>query len=436
MESIWNNYTNGKINYPTLLNNIKTSTLIIGSGITGILIGYLLKKRGINNIIIESNKIASRTTLNTTAKITSQHGLIYNKLINKIGKEKAYKYLHANQNAIKKYKEIIELENIDCDFCESSAFVYSKEDINIIESEIKAVNDLGFNATFESQTEIPIKINGAIKFKNQAHFNPIKFLNHISKNLKIYENTPAISLDKNKVHTPKGDIRADNIIIATHFPFINSHGLYFLKMYQERSYVLALKNAQNINNMYIDAKDGGLSFRGYKDLLLLGGGGHRTGEKGGGYDFLLESAKNIYKGSKVDKLWATQDCITLDGIPYIGKYSKNLNNIFVATGFNKWGMTSSMVSAEILADMIMGKQNIYEDVFSPQRFAINKKFFVHLGKTFKNFIYPSTKRCSHLGCSLKYNKQEHSWDCACHGSRFSEKGKILNNPAMKEININ
>lgn len=433
MKNLWNDSADIKNDFPSLSKNIYTPVLVIGGGLAGILTAYLLKNNGIDCVLVETNRVGMGITKNTTAKITSQHGLIYADLLSKIGRENSGKYLFANENAIKKYKSIC--KNLDCDFSETSAFVYSRCDSYRIENEVKTVKELGLDAEFVSNIELPITIKGAIKFKNQAQFNPLKFINHISKDLVIYENTPAILIDKNHVSTPKADITAESIIITTHFPFVNRYGFYFLKMYQQRSYVLGLKNAQNLENMYIDEKENKLSFRGYNDILLLGGGGHRTGEVGGGYGFLKHQAKIIYPKSEIAYSWATQDCITLDGMPYIGKYSKKFDNIFVATGFNKWGMTSSMVSAQILSDMIVGKKNPYASVFSPQRFTLNKRFFIHLGKTLKNFVYPSKKRCSHLGCALKYNRQEHSWDCACHGSRFSKEGDLLDNPATKGVNI-
>lgn len=433
MKSIWEYDINAKHPYPALSGSVKTSVLVIGGGITGLLISYFLKSKDIECIVIEAKKIGMGITKNTTAKITSQHGLIYDQLINKIGKENAAQYLLANENAIKKYRSIC--QDIDCDFITLPSYVYSTDNDKIIEKEVTAVQKLGEDAEFVSDIEIPLQIKGAIKFNDQAQFNPLKFINHLARELVIYENTPAISVDGHNVLTPNGKITAENIIIATHFPFINTHGCYFLKMYQQRSYVMALQNAQRLKGMYLEEKESGLSFREYKNLLIIGGGGHRTGEPGGGYEYLKKKSQILYPNSEELCSWATQDCITLDGIPYIGNYSKSLSNVFVATGFNKWGMSSSMVSAEILSDMITGREHPYKNVFSPQRFTANKKFFIHLGKTIKNFVYPSTKRCSHLGCALKYNKQEHSWDCPCHGSRFTENGDLIDNPATKGANI-
>lgn len=417
-----------------LKTDIKTNVAIIGAGIAGILTAKALKEKGIDCVILEAKAEYSGVTQYTTAKITSQHNLIYNKLIKNIGHENAKKYLIANENAIKSFKKMC--KNIDCDFIEASSFVYSLNDEKKIEQEVSAVTNLGVKAKFTNKVELPFKVKGAIEFKNQAYFNPIKFLQEIKKGLTIYNHTMVYSIDNGNLITDGGNIRAENIIVTTHFPFLDKHGFYPIKMFQQRSYVIALKNAQIMHNMYIDEKEGGLSFRPYKDFILLGGKSHRTGKGNCEFKSLYETSKQLYPKSLKKYQWATQDCITLDGIPYIGKYSRSTNNLFVATGFNKWGMTSSMVSSMILTDMICGKQNDFENVFTPQRFSFNKQFFVNLGEIAKSFLTPTTKRCSHLGCALKYNKQEHSWDCSCHGSRFDTNGNIINNPTTKNINVN
>ncbi len=432
MKSLWIDSVNLE-KREKLFKDIKTSVAIVGGGMAGLLTAYFLKRKGVDCIVLEAKRIGEGVTKNTTAKITSQHNLIYADLITNIGTEGAKKYLLANENAVKLYKDIC--KNIDCDFCELPSFVYTVKDRRKIEREVLAVNKLGFNAEFVNKIELPIEVLGAIKFNKQAQFNPFKFIDYISKNLTIYENTMVREIRNDELITDKAKIKAENIIITSHFPFINKYGFYFVKMYQHRSYVLALKNAQKLNGMYIGDSDGELSFRSYNDLLLLGGFGHRTGKISEGYGGLERISKKLYPKSEVMYHWSTQDCMSLDNIPYIGKYSSNKSNMFVATGFNKWGMTSSMIGANILSDMLIGKKNQFEEVFSPQRFVINKQVFINLFETIKNFIVPTTKRCSHLGCSLKYNKQEHSWDCACHGSRFDSKGNVINNPAMKNINL-
>jgi glycine/D-amino acid oxidase-like deaminating enzyme len=212
----------------------------------------------------------------------------------------------------------------------------------------------------------------------------------------------------------------------------NKHGAYFLKMYQSRSYELALENAGSVDGMYVDG-NGGLSFRQYGDLLLLGGGGHRTGKPGGGWAALEDFVKRYYPGAKERFRWATQDCMTLDGLPYIGRYSKRTPNLYVATGFNKWGMTSSMVAAELLGDLVQGRGNLYASVFDPSRTVLHPQLAVNMLEAAKSLMTFTKPRCPHMGCALKWNKQERSWDCPCHGSRFTEDGKLLNNPATDDL---
>ena len=235
--------------------------------------------------------------------------------------------------------------------------------------------------------------------------------------------------------TNRGKITAKTFIVATHFPFLNKHGSYFIKLYQHRSYVIALENAPVLDGMYVDESDTGLSFRTYDGKLLLGGGGHRTGKKGGGWNELRDFARRHFPDAREVAHWATQDCMTLDDIPYIGRYSKHTPDLYVATGFNKWGMTSSMVAANLLCDLVQGKKNPYTDVFSPSRSILHPQLIANTAESLLGLLTPTVPRCPHLGCALTYNKQEHSWDCPCHGSRFSEKGKLLDNPATGDKSL-
>ncbi len=411
----------------------KTDVLVIGGGICGILCAYFLKNAGIDYILVEGRKIASGITKNTTAKITSQHGLLYHKIIKSFGREKAQMYLKANNVALEKYKEFC--KDIDCDFEEKSAYTYSIDDSEKIENEVFALNSLGFNANFVEKTELPFKIAGAVRFENQAQFNPLKFVAKIAGDLNIYEDTFVRDISPCTAVSNSGKITAKKIIVATHFPFINKHGSYFLKLYQHRSYVSAYKNAQKLDGMYVSDDLKGLLFRAYNDLLLIGGGSHRTGKNGGSFKEINDFAKHYYPDARLKYEWATQDCMSLDSVAYIGKYSARTPDLYVATGFNKWGMTSAMVAAQILTDMVQGKKNELAEVFSPQRSILKPQLFVNGFETTTNLLTPTVKRCSHLGCALKWNKYEHSWDCACHGSRFEKDGRLIDNPATDDANI-
>ncbi len=428
MKSIWNNIKKPK--FGTFEGDIKTDVLIVGGGLCGILCAYILKEAGVDSVLAESQTICNGITKNTTAKITLQHGLIYYKIIKKYGVHKAQLYYESQKSAMENLKSLALKADSDLETC--SNFVYSLNDRAVIEKEVSALEKIGGKASFCERIELPFDIVGAIKTDNQAKFHPLKFAYTIAKDLKIFENTKILDLKANTAITNNGRISAKKIIVTTHFPIINKHGGYFAKMYQHRSYVLALENAQNIKNMYVDEDKSGLSFRAYNDLLLLGGGSHRTGKKGGGWSVLEAVAEKYYPGAQETRRWATQDCMTLDSIPYIGRYSSSTPDLYVATGFNKWGMTSSMVSAMILADMVCDRKNEYEEVYSPSRSIIHSQLAVNVFESLKGLLTPTVPRCPHMGCALKYNKAEHSWDCSCHGSRFDKNGELIDNPATHD----
>ena len=432
-KSVWSETVNLP-EFESLKGEIKTDVLVIGGGMCGILCAYYLKEAGVDCVLVEASKIASGITKNTTAKITSLHGAIYGKLIKDVGREKAKMYLYANQDALYEYENLC--KNFDCDFEKKPAYTYTLSDRQKIEDEVKSAQILGMkNAFFSETSELPFKTGGSVCFPDQAQFHPLKFIKEIVKNLKIYENTFIRDITPKSVVCDNGKISTNKIIVATHFPFINKHGAYFLKLYQHRSYVSAFENAQKLDGMYVDEDKKGMSYKSYNNLLFIGGEGHRTGKESLAWQGLNNFAKKYYPESELKYEWATQDTMSLDGIPYIGNYSKNTPNLYVATGFNKWGMTSSMASALILRDSIIGKKNDFSEVFNPSRSILKPQLFVNGVESTKNLLTPTPKRCPHLGCALKWNKQERSWDCPCHGSRFDENGKIIDNPATGNAKV-
>lgn len=430
MESIWKAFAQLP-QYPQLHGEVSTDVLIIGGGMAGLLCAYRLKQAGVDCIVAERKTIAGGVTQNTTAKLTSQHGFVYSKLAKQSGLDAARLYLQANEEALSDYRTIC--AEIPCDFSEQTHTVYSRVGAQAPEAELEVLARLGYPAELVKDTALPFPIAAGIRFPHQAQFHPLKFLRGIVNDLTIYENTPVLSLTNSGAVTKHGTIHANAIVVATHFPFLNKHGSYFLKLYQQRSYVLALENAPIPDGMYLDAQKNGLSFRSWGDTLLLGGGGHRTGKQGGGWAELEAFVQSHYPEAKIVSRWATQDCMSLDGIPYIGQYSASTPNLYVATGFNKWGMTTSMAAAQILTDQITGRENPYSEIFSPSRSILHPQLGINALEATVNLLTPTRKRCPHLGCALKWNPQEHSWDCPCHGSRFSEDGRLLDNPATGDL---
>ena len=430
MEALWEK-TWEQPKFPAQEGDLSTDVLIIGGGMAGILCAYQLQCAGVPYVLVEAETVCSGITKNTTAKITSQHGLIYDKLVSKFGIERAKKYLAANEAALQVYRELC--RNIDCGFEEKAAYTYSLDDRRKIERELNALEKLRFPAEFVDKIPLPFPVAGAVRFPNQAQFHPLKFVSGIAKGLHIYEHTRVRELIGTTAVTNHGRVRAKKIIVTTHFPFLSKHGSYFLKLYQHRSYVIAFQSAPDVDGMYLDEAQTGMSFRNYENLLLIGGGDHRTGKKGGGWQELQDFARRYYPQAKEQYRWAAQDCMSLDGVPYIGPYSASTTDLYVATGFNKWGMTASMVSAMILSDLVQGKKNQYEEVFFPSRSILHPQLAVNGFEAVVNLLTPTTKRCPHLGCALKWNPIEHTWDCPCHGSRFTEDGKLIDNPATGDL---
>ena len=430
MQSIWMqdyNMSDSK----ELNGVIDTDTAIIGGGLVGMLCANMLKERGVDCVVIEAKKAGLGVTCNTTAKITAQHNIIYSKIEKKYGLEAAKNYYKTNSEAVDDFRTLA--RTIDCDFEEKTAYVYTFNNKERLLDEARIYKHIGISSVFVDKPSIPIKTMGALGMLNQAQFHPIKFLNNIKSGLTVYQNTLATDIKPGVVMTTKGVVNAKNIILATHYPMINIPGLFFTKLYQHRSYVIALEGAQDPNGMYIDEQDTGFSFRSYKNYLLLGGGSHRTGKSSCGWDDLRMFATASYPVATERYSWATQDCMTLDSMPYIGQHRKNSRDLFVATGFNKWGMTGGMVAAKLLCDLITEGKSRYANIFSPSRTMFHPQLFVNLGESILGLLSLNKPRCSHMGCALKWNPHEHTYDCSCHGSRFEKSGELINNPAKKGI---
>lgn len=478
MESIWSKTCGGACDRErrrALEGHIEADAAVIGAGIAGILTAWQLEHSGVRTVVLEAGKAGGGQTGNTTAKITSQHGMFCRTFIDKKGEKTARGYVQANQAAVEEYKRLISAEGIDCDLTESDSFVYSS-DRGKLERELEAARRLGIDASFEKQIEIPVLCAGAVRFPGQAQFNPLKFIQALAERLTVYEDSQVTEVKNDAVQTARGSVRAKHIIFATHYPFINFPGMYFARMYQERSCVLALEDAGSLNGMYIGDGQETLSFRQYDKYILLGGRAYRTGEDrdGGRYERLKQSAEMMYPGSSVAAQWSAQDCITSDGIPFIGRYASGRDNWFVAAGFQKWGMTSSMVSAMLLRDLICGRENPYAEIFSPSRFSaeeipqiakagakavkgLTKRLFYVPGGTEETLgrgcggvvrtshgkagVYKTEEGavrqvdivCPHMGCQVEWNPDESAWECPCHGSRFDCEGELLDGPAQRGI---
>lgn len=480
-------------NYPPLSEDISVDVAIIGGGMVGITSAYYLKKEGLRVAVIEAKRILEGVTGHTTAKITAQHHLIYDSLRKKFGEEKAKQYADANLWAIEEIAKIIELNHIDCDFIRQPAYIYTQSDqyIQQIEDEVKAAQNLGIKASFDQDLPLPFSIKGAIKFDNQAQFHPRKYLLPLAEKVIgdgsfIFENTRMKNIEGENPYTiltDHGKITAKYVIVASHFPVYDHFGFYFARMYESRTYALGMRIKEKFpGGMYLSAETPSRSLRSqpYEDgeLVLLIGEEHKTGqhkEAAEHYRNLEAFARQNYDVEKISYHWSTQDCMPLDDIPYIGRITSTAENMYVATGFKKWGMTHSTIAGAMIRDQILNKQNPWEEVFNPSRFTPmqSAKKFIEInadvaqefltGKlsipqdTLKDLkeeegivieiegrrigaykdknqeIYLVDTTCSHLGCELSWNDAEKTWDCPCHGSRFTYTGEVIEGPAVKSL---
>lgn len=485
-------------NYPTLEKDINVDIAIIGGGITGITTAFLLKNEGAKVALIEADRIVQGTTGHTTSFVTSQHDYIYSSLINSVGNEKARQYADANEGAIDFIESMVNKYNIDCDFCRLPAYTYSTDeaDIDKIKTEVEAAKNLGIKAKFTEKLDLPFSIKGAVCFENQAQFHPRKYLLKIAENFhgedsKIYEHTRIVDIEHDNLYTLITDtglkVSAEKVVLASHFPFYDGLGLYFARLRPQRSYVITAKIKNELpEGTFVDGSEAEWYFRSqkYRDgkMIIIGGQDHKTAH---GEDMmqryvnLKNYAETNFNIEKFLYIWSTQDYKTIDGVPYVGKLTSSSENIYVATGYGEWGMTNGTAAANILRDIIVKNESRYEEVYSPSRdiaakgiknlvkenFDVAKELIkgklqageyageynIDLKNDEGDIVIINGERygayrdkngklhlvditCTHLGCELKWNSAEKSWDCPCHGSRFTFEGDIIEGPAVCRLN--
>lgn len=426
--SIWNK----TVDMPIFLRqngDIETDVLVIGGGISGVLCAHALKERGIDTLLVEGRNIGGGTTGGTTAVVTAQHGEIYSKIIKYYGENTARLYYEANMEGFKKYRKLAEKYNFD--FEEKPSYIYSLAKNKSLEKEASIVRGFGGDAQYTESMGLPFETAAGVRFAPAAQMHPLKLLRAISKGLNIRENTWVKDIKGTTAYTDTGKIRANKIVVAAHYPFLSMKGGFPLKLYQKRSFVIALRNVQAPDGMFASIEERGIYLRSYRKTLIVGGGDLRTGTGNDGFNIVRRFIAENFPAAYERAAWAAQDCMSLDGIPYIGRYSKNMDNVFVITGFNEWGMTSAMVASDIIADMICGVKNRFTEVFYPGRAMQKKQLAVNINETLKNFLKPSRNRCTHMGCVLHRNYAEKTWDCPCHGSRFNKNGEVVDNPAVR-----
>ncbi|MBF2009567.1 MAG: FAD-dependent oxidoreductase [Chlorogloeopsis fritschii C42_A2020_084] len=492
--SYWIASTPHTSNFLSLTNDISVDVAIVGGGIAGITAAILLKRAGKTVAVLDAQQIATGVSGHTTAKVTSLHQLIYAQLIKEVGEEKAQIYANSNQAAIERVAKFVEEENIDCDFSRRSAYTFAEttETLDDVRSEVEAALQLGLPASFVTETSLPFAIAGAVKFDNQAQFHARKYLLHLARLIEgngsyVFENTRVRNVEEGnpcQVVTATATVTAKNVIIATNAPILDQ-GLFFAKNYPKRSYIIAARidPAQAPEGMYIGtgndyysirttpAPDGGL-------LLLVGGGGHKAGTVTNTEERYLKLenyARSRFGVEQFEYRWSTQDMVSFDQLPYIGKVTPLSNHLYVATGFSLWGMSKGTLAGMLLSDLILGIDNPWLKIYNSTRatpfvtvesLKNNLEVGFHwVGDRLKGLerssladvapgegklltinghkiaayrdeegqIHAVSATCTHLGCIVNWNSAEKSWDCPCHGGRYNCDGKVLHGPPVKNL---
>ncbi|MDR0267095.1 FAD-dependent oxidoreductase [Paenibacillus sp.] len=492
-ESLWKATTEFPT-FPRLNEDIQTDVAIVGAGIAGVTTAYLLARQGCKVALLDAGSILNGTTGHTTAKVSAQHGMIYDELLNHFGKEQAKMYYQANMDAKDFIQKTVSDLSIECDLRPEDAYIYvEKTDaVQKLQKEFDAYIKLGIPGQWREELPIPLKVKGAIEMPGQGQFHPLHYLKPLVDEIikaggKIFEHTTIASLEEESPFTlttyhGKHKVRCSHVVSASHFPFLNK-GLYFSRLHAERSYALAIQpETPFAGGMYLSVDEPKRSLRSAmwngEEVVLIGGESHKTGQSictHNHYEELEKFGSKLFGNKGIPFRWSAQDLITLDKVPYIGLNTSGDRDIYIATGFNKWGMTHGTLSGMILSDLVLGKTNPYSLLYNPSRFKADpaiKNFVVQNADVAKHLVagkvglierkiedlkpdeggvvkhdgkragaykdatgnlYLVDTTCTHMGCEVEWNDGERSWDCPCHGSRFNYEGKVLEGPAIEPL---
>ncbi|WP_292521397.1 FAD-dependent oxidoreductase [Methanoculleus sp.] len=480
--------------FPPLDGDGRVDVTVIGGGIAGITTAFLLKKAGLTVALIDAYRIITGTTGHTTAKITSLHRLVYRDLIDRVGSGKAKQYADANQAGLNLIASLVREYDIPCDFVRKPAYTYaeSEESRDLVMDEADAARSLGLPAVFTEEVPLPGRTHGAVILEDQAQFHPRNYLLLLAGHLPgegsyVFEMTRAVDLEERAdgvvVKTDRGSLSSDYAVLATHYPIYDRPGAYFARMQPSRSYALGIRIDEPFpNGIFINVAAPVHSWRsqpaGDGDLVIVTGAPHDTGKAAdtrAHYRSLEAYARSVYPVRSVDYHWSAQDYITADRIPYIGRIAAGHDRVYVATGFQKWGMAAGTAAGMILADLIRGRTNPWAEVFDPSRFREQPEFPDRVrkrlaaaggaievgtdridheigtippgeGKVIEidgqkvavyrdggGEIHTLDPTCMHMGCTVAWNNAEKSWDCPCHGSRYAADGRVIESPTVRDL---
>jgi glycine/D-amino acid oxidase-like deaminating enzyme/nitrite reductase/ring-hydroxylating ferredoxin subunit len=492
MTSFWVEST-PETDYPSLEGDINVDVAVVGAGITGITAAYLLKEAGKRVALLEMKKVARGATGYTTAKITSGHNLIYASLEKSLGLDGARAYARANEAALAKVRELASALNLDCDLETKANYVYAEREDSLaeIEAEVAAAKRAGLAVELVRETPLPFPVAGAVYLADQAQFHPRKYLLPLVERIQgdgsyVFERTRALDVRHGTptvVETDAGSVRAGTVVLATHLPF-EDQGLFFAKAHPHRSYAIAapIPASAAPDGMFISAHSPTRSLRttpaGDDVLLIVGGEGHKTGQLSDTrepYRRLEEWTRKQFGLDEFRFRWATHDYVSADHVPLVGRLVPWRSDVWMATGYGKWGMTNGTAAAMVIADALTGKESPWGKIFSPNRRStfIAGKFFTENANVAKRFVGDRIRvpgreqlealapregavvrvagetfaasrsqdgaliavspRCTHLGCYVAWNRAEQTWDCPCHGSRYLPDGSLIQGPAVADL---
>jgi len=478
--------------YPSLAGDRRFDVAVIGAGITGLTTALLLARAGLSVGLIEMSRIGSGVTGHSTAKVTSQHGLTYARLRITHGKDGARGYAEANEAAKERVAAFVD-EGIDCDFRRRAAYVYAsrRRERLFLERETVAAQDAGLPASFVETTPLPYPVRGAMRFENQAELHPQHYLLGLARLLEqaggqIFERTRAARVEEGspcRIETECGALLTEQVVIATLMPFADRGG-FFARAFPSRSYVISARIAGPApDGMFISAGAPLRSVRAQPydggELLLVGGESHHVGSskaEPARYRALAEFTREHWDVRSIEHRWSAQDYIPDDGVPYIGRLHMRSRSVYIATGLKKWGMTNGTLAGMLISDAILARESPWAKLFSSTRVKplaeapklvfenarVGAHFFADrliergtrpigelapgegaivesAGQKVAGYrdedggLHAVSARCTHLYCQVKWNAAERSWDCPCHGSRFTVDGDVLNGPAVKPL---
>ena len=489
--SYWAKSASGR-DYPGAEGEIDCDVAVVGGGIVGATAALLLAREGASVALLEARRIGSGATGFTTAKVTSLHGLTYATLFGKYGEQVARAYGEMNEAGLASVAGFVEDLGIECDFRRKPNHTYTEDpgSVSKLMEEAGVAKRLGLSSSFSgSVEELPLPVAGAVRFADQAEFHPLSYLHALAEaaadaGAKVFERSRVVSIDQgdpSELEVESGaTVRAGHVVVATHLPILD-RGLYFARAHPERSYALLAKLRDAVpQGMYLSDESPAHSLRSVPtpdgELLLVGGESHKTGQSDAAerYRELEEWAREHFDVASVEHRWATQDLLANDKLPFIGRLWPFSSRVLTATGMRKWGLAMGTSAAAMLADRISDRDNPWAKVFDPMRAHpvaggpsfvkenanVGWHFFRDrvAGRESADELEPGegavvgsglaqraayrgddgelhelSARCTHLGCIVKFNSAERTWDCPCHGSRFALDGEVIEGPAVRGL---